>query len=106
MILIDEDVPESKRLSLLRWKPVQIGRDIWDKGVDDEQIAVRLRTMRLVTFSSLDRDFLTKRHHFGHANCAIAFVDASKNRFPVLVDRFLRHPSFRTHASRMGGSSS
>ena len=72
------------------------------RATDDVHIAVRLRTIRHVTFFSGDRDFFTKRLEFGHSSLAIVFVDATASRFPELVDRFLRHRSSKTHASRMG----
>ena len=102
MILLDENIPKSQRLSLLRWKPLQIGFDYLDKSVKDDQIATRLRATRRVTFFTLDRDFFSKRRRYGHANTGIVFVDAPDDRFSAIVDRFLRHHSFRTHTSRMG----
>ena len=102
MIILDENVPESQRVALARWKPLKIGYDLWTKGTQDEQIAVRLRHERNVTLFTLDRDFYNERRQYAHANCAIVFVDAPLDRFAAIVDRFLRHPSFRTHASRKG----
>ena len=102
MILTDENIPEVERLALHGWKPFQIGYDFWNKGVLDDQIAVRLQMVRQVTFFTRDLGFFTDRRQLGHPSIAIVVVDAPDKRFAVLVDRFLRHGSFRTHASRMG----
>lgn len=55
-----------------------------------------------MTFFTLDRGFCAKRRAYAHQNFAAVFVDAPVERFPELVDRFLRHPAFRSHATRMG----
>ncbi|HEY3739539.1 MAG TPA: hypothetical protein VGL53_06830 [Bryobacteraceae bacterium] len=87
---------------MARWKPLKIGVDYLEKSTQDDQLALHLRGARRITFFSLDRDFFIKRWTYGHANCSIVFVDAAPKRFAAIVDRFLRHPSFRTHADRMG----
>ena len=101
MILIDENIPEIERLTLLRCKPFRIGYDFWHKGVLDDQIAVRLRAVRQVTFFARDQGFFKDRRRFGRHRIAIVLIDASDDCFARLVDRFLRHQSFRTHSSRV-----
>ena len=102
MILLDENIPEAQWIALEKWKPRQIGLDRWSKGTQDDHIAVKLRHERDVTFFTRDRDFWDKRREYGHSRCSIVFINAAVERFAAIVDRFLRHRSFRTHASRKG----
>jgi hypothetical protein len=60
--VLDENVFESQRTRLRRWRIhlSQIGRNIARKGMHDDEIVTLLRTLRRPTFVSRDRDFFDK----------------------------------------------
>jgi hypothetical protein len=67
VIVLDENVFESQRTRLRRWRirPIQIGRDLPRKGIGDDEIITLLQSLRRRTFVSRDRDFFqrpTPRH--------------------------------------------
>jgi hypothetical protein len=116
LILLDENIPDSQRLALLGWRPLQIGLDYAEKGIKDHQIVVKLREERNLTFFTEDGDFFRFRGQakgrgfardkdrggYGHPNYAIAVVETPLDQFAWTVKRFLRHPAFRAFARRKG----
>jgi hypothetical protein len=115
-MLLDENVPESQRLALGRWRPLKVGLDYAEKGLKDHEIVLKMRDERNLTFFTGDADFFRFRGKlsgkgfardkekggYGHPSYAIVVVETPLDRFASIADRFLKHSSFRTFASRKG----
>ena len=103
MNLLDENIFDPQRLQLLAWKihVRQIGVDIGQQGMDDrEEIIPLLHNLRRPTFFTRDEDF----YHpwLRHPGYCLVFLDVRPDDAAHYIRRFLRHPSFRTQAQRMG----
>jgi hypothetical protein len=103
MNLLDENIFEPQRLRLIAWKihVRQIGVDIGQRGMDDRQgIIPLLHTLRRPTFFTRDQDFY--RPWLRHPGYCLVFLEVNPDETAYYIRRFLRHPSFRTQAQRMG----
>jgi hypothetical protein len=106
--LLDEDVPvpiyhaARQRVSQL----VQVGDGWGQRGWTDDHVLQELRNSR-ATFHTLDADYFMP--HLGHPHTdlrhpsyCLVYYDLLPDALPEYLPRFLHHPSFRTHAQRMG----
>jgi hypothetical protein len=103
MNILDEDIGYSQRQWLEKWKIHfrQIGMEIGYSGMKDRnEIIPLLHSLRRPTFFSLDRGFYhpTLRHH----GYCLVHLDVWNDEAADYIRRFLRHPSFRTQAQRLG----
>jgi hypothetical protein len=102
MNILDENVPDSQRRLLGKWRIRirQIGVDIGRKGIKDHEIIPLLHQLDRPTFLTLDSDFFhpALRHR---AYCLIHF-DIEAELFAEYTRRILRHPRLNTRAKRMG----
>jgi hypothetical protein len=102
MIVLDEDIAESQRLLLRRWRirAVQIGVDVGAKGIKDDAVIVLLHQLHRPTFFSRDLGFY---HRSGvHASYCLVHLDVRQYEAAVFVRRLLRHSEFKTQRRRMG----
>jgi hypothetical protein len=102
VIVLDENVFESQRIQLSRWRIhlCQIGRDIARKGILDDAIIPLLRQLRRPTFVSRDRDFFDKQ--LCNDRFCLAFLDVRPIEVADYVRRFLRHSEFKKWSQRKG----
>lgn len=103
MILLDENIIEPQRRKLETWKihVRQIGVEIGLRGMNDrEEIIPLLHRLRRPTFFTRDQDF----YHpwLRHPEYCLVFINAESEVTADYIRSFLRHPSFRTQAQRMG----
>ncbi|MCI0525525.1 MAG: hypothetical protein L0Y75_09710 [Acidobacteria bacterium] len=67
---------------------------------DRNEIIPLLHTLRRSTFFTRDRDFyLPELRHSGYC---LVFLEVAPSQTAHYLRRFLRHPTFRTQAQRMG----
>jgi len=102
MNILDENILESQRQLLIRWRiPFrQIGYEIGQKGMDDEEILPLLLTLRQPTFFTMDGDFFKPR--LRHARYGLVHLDVDDVEAAFFIRRLLHHREFNTHARRMG----
>ena len=102
MIVLDENILDGQRRLLeAHRRPVrQIGHDLFEKGIQDEQIVVRLLGLRRASFFTRDAGFF--RRDLCHPRYCLVHVDCNQYETAEFIRRFLRHPSFDTLAKRMG----
>ncbi len=102
MILVDENLANEQRLFLggYGFHVRQVGYEWGQKGFSDEQILAVLRTLRRVTFLTLDLDFYKRENC--HPAYSIALAAVPRDYFHIFAKRFLRHPLFSTYARRQG----
>jgi hypothetical protein len=103
MNVLDENIVVSQRRLLTSWKIHfrRIGGEVGRLGMDDrEEIIPLLHHLRRPTFFTRDQDF----YHpwLRHPEYCLVFLEVSPEEAAHYIRRFLRHPSFRTQAQRMG----
>jgi hypothetical protein len=102
VIVLDENVFESQRALLRRWRIhlSQIGRDVGRKGMQDDQIIPLLRKLHRPSLVTRDRDF------FNRSLCSdgycLLYLDVQPLEVAVYVRRLLRQPEFKTWSRRRG----
>jgi len=67
---------------------------------DRNDIIPLLHTLRRPTFFTRDRDYY--QADLRHAGYCLVFLEVTFDEAAEYIRRFLRHPSFRTQAQRMG----
>jgi len=103
VIILDHNIPEGQVEQLQQWRirfrqvGYEIGRPEWD---DQQEILRYLHQAKRVTFFTRDLGFFTPR--FGHANYCLVAIASPVLETAFLIRRFLRHPDFKTRASRIG----
>ena len=102
MILLDENVNQSQLLLLRSWRVRArlIGQDFSRKGVQDEQIVPLLLELSRPTFFTRDLGFYDRK--LCHGRYCIVVLAVHRYEVAMFVRRFLKHPSFRTWAKRVG----
>ncbi len=102
MNILDENIIESQRQLLLSWRihVRQIGHEICDQGIKDENIITYLHQAKQATLFSRDLGFYNRK--FCHLNYCLVCLDVGKNETASFVRRFLQHSDFNTKAKRMG----
>jgi hypothetical protein len=102
MNLLDEQVRADQRLLLSRWRiPFrQIGRDIAESGIKDENIIPFLHRLKRPTLFTHDEGFFSRQ--LVHPAYSLVWLDTSDVEAALYIRRFLKHSSFSTTAKRMG----
>ncbi len=102
MNILDENILESQRQLLIKWRVRfrQIGYDTGRKGMDDDEIIPFLFTLRQPTLFTMDADFF--KSGLCHARYGLAYLDVNDLEAAAFIRRLLRHRQFDTHAKRMG----
>ncbi len=102
MTLLDENISDDQWTEMEKaGLPVhKAGRDWGRKGLSDEDILAELRSLRRVTFLTQDADFYRRENC--HPEYCIALLAVERRDVAQYARRFLKHPSFRTHAKRAG----
>ena len=102
MIVPDENILEAQRLVLAssRIAARQIGVDFGPKGLKDEEIIVRLRGRKDITFFTRDAGFYSAS--LRHPAYCLVVLSIAQNEVATFVRRFLKHPDSSTNAARMG----
>lgn len=102
MIVLDENVFESQRDQLRRWRIrlCQIGREVGRKGMQDDEIVPLLRKLRRPSLVSRDSDFFNPS--LRNDRICLLYLDVRPLEVAEYVRRFLRHPEFRTWSQRKG----
>jgi hypothetical protein len=100
--VLDENIPESQRLLLRNWRirVHQIGLDLGRKGLPDPEILPLLYQLHRPTFFTTDGDFYTR--DFCHARYCLVCLAVGRTELASFIRRFLRHPTYRTWATRRG----
>lgn len=102
MNILDENIPEGQR-ALLRSKRIalrQIGLDVGNKGMKDNEIISLLHQLERPTFFTLDGDFYDRR--LSHERYCLVHLDVEEEMAADYVRRVLRHRELNTKAKRMG----
>lgn len=102
MIILDENIFADQR-EQLRDRNVtvrQIGFDLEEIGLSDEEIVTVLQRLTRTTFFSRDADFFDRR--LCHSRYCIVWLDVKAAEAADYAWRFLRHPTFRSHKQRLG----
>lgn len=102
MIILDENILKSQRLLLTGWRihAHQIGFDIAQRGISDEDIIPLLLCCRRPTFFTRDEDFYDRL--LCHPRYCLVFLDVAKTEAAFFARRLLRQPDLKTQAKRMG----
>ena len=103
MNVLDENIVSHQR-QLLEDRGLhlrQIGFELGRAGMKDRnEVVPLLHTLRRPTFFTRDHDFY--RADLRHAGYCLVLLDVKSREAADFIRRFLRHPSFRTQAQRMG----
>ena len=102
MNILDENIINSQGLLLKSWRIRfrQIGVDIAQSGIQDENIIPFLRQLRRPTFFTRDAGFYNR--HLCHRGYCLVHLAVEKSEAAVFIRRFLRHSEFDTQAKRIG----
>ena len=103
MIILDHNITEDQADLLRKWKirfrkiGVEVGRPEWE---DRQEILRYLHQAKQATFFSRDFDFFNAE--LCHSNYALVTIAAPNKETASFIRRFLRHPKFKTKATRCG----
>ena len=102
MHLIDENINEDQREALIarRVRVRQIGFEVGDVGMGDDDIISLLHRLPRSTFFTRDRDFYEQR--LCHRHYCLVDLAVGRNEVTEYVVRLLRHRDFSTLARRVG----
>jgi len=102
MNLLDENIIASQRELLRSWRVSirQIGFDLVQKGLKDEEIISLLHTHRRSTFFTRALGFYNRS--LCHARYCLACLAVSKDEVAVYIRRLLRHVDFKSQPQRLG----
>lgn len=103
MYILDENISltEKGRLLARGVHARQIGVEVGRLGMKDiAEIIPLLHTLRQPTLFTRDKDFY--KAGLRHANYCLVLLDVDFDEVAEYARRFLRHPSFRNRAQRMG----
>ncbi len=103
MNVLDENIILPQRQQLEDWgiRLRQIGFELGRAGMKDrDEVIPLLHTLRRPTFFTRDHDFYEA--DLRHSEYCIVLLDVRSREAAACIRRFLRHPSFRTQAQRMG----
>ena len=104
MLVIDENISEIEvwRLRECGLAVRQIGPDVANQSIGDDDILPVLHRLKQPTFFTRDGDFWNLR--LWHAGYCLVFLDVPEHEGEVAaaIRRFLKHPAFNTHAKRAG----
>jgi hypothetical protein len=100
--ILDENILESQRQLLRSWRiPIrQIGVDLAEKGMADEQALPLLLTLPSATFFT--RDLCFANSDFCHAARCLVVLAVGQYEVAHFVRRVLRHPLLDSKQKRMG----
>jgi len=100
--VLDENILESQRQSLLGWRiPVrQIGHELGRKGMQDEEIIPFLLTVRRPTLFTRDLGFYSR--HLCHARYCLVVLAVGQYEVAHFVRRALHQPDLNSQSKRMG----
>jgi hypothetical protein len=100
--VLDENLfPEHAEL-LASWHihSRQIGRELGRRGMLDDEIIALLHGLQRPTLFTLDSDFY--RPGLRHDGYCLVWAEVAVAELPLIIRRFLRHPTFNTEAKRLG----
>jgi hypothetical protein len=103
MIVLDENIAEDQCDLLRKWRIRfrQIGQDIGQKGMQDEEdILPLLHQLDRPTFFTRDLGFFARR--LCHDGYALVCLAVGQNVTSQFVRRFLQHPLFDSKSKRLG----
>ena len=102
MIVLDENIPASQCERLKRWRTTfrQIGGELGQNGMDDDQIVPLLLRLDRPTFFKLDEDFYNRR--LCYERYCLVHLAVSETQVADYVRRILRHAQLNTKAKRAG----
>jgi hypothetical protein len=102
MNVLDENMVDSQR-QLLRDRGIafrQIGVEVGQSGMSDQQVLALLHRLSRPTFFTRDVDFY--RREFCHNRYCLVYVDADDDEVAEYVAATRRHPDLKTWAQRQG----
>jgi len=102
MNLLDENIrhDQDERLRQWRVKFRRITESIARPGIQDPDIIPLLHRLKRPTLFTHDQDFF--KPSLAHRAYCLVWLDLYDGDGAVFIRRFLRHPTFRTQAQRMG----
>ena len=102
MNLLDENIPLDQRDILRAWRIRcrVVGQDIARLSIADDNILLLLHRLKQPTVFTRDQDFFQRE--LCHPGYGLVWLDAAPEEAALFIRRVLRHPRFRTKASRMG----
>jgi hypothetical protein len=103
MNVLDEniDAPQREQLQSNQIHFRRVGGEIGRLGMKDrDQIIPLLHALRRPTFFTRDHGFYHPR--LRHSGYCLVYLDVLADEAAEYIRRLLRHPAFRTQASRMG----
>ena len=102
MNILDENIIASQRQLLRSWRihVRQIGHDIAQPGISDEQIIPFLLQRRRPTFFTRDLGFFARQ--LCHRRYSLVCLAIERHEVATFVRRVLHHDALDTQAKRMG----
>ncbi len=102
MNILDENIPEDQRQLLRSWRvrTRQIGHEVGRAGMQDAEIIPLLHRLKSSTFFTRDLGFY--RRTVCHPHYCIVCLAMGPYEAASFIRRILRHPQFKTQASRSG----
>ena len=102
MNILDENIIASQRQLLRSWRirVRQIGYDMAQKGISDEQIIPFLLQRRRPTFFTRDLGFFER--YLCHRRYSLVCLAIEKQEVATFIRRVLNHEELDTEAKRMG----
>jgi hypothetical protein len=102
MNILDENILADQRLLLSGWRVPfrQIGYEIGNQGMEDEEIIPLLLALSRPTLFPMDRDFYDPA--LRHRKYSLVYLPVKQSEAALFIRRVLRHRELRTKASRMG----
>ena len=102
MNILDENISRNQKYNLHKWRIRfrQIGYEISNKGIKDEEIIPFLHKLGTVTFFTRDLRFYQSQ--LCHSQYCLVILAVGDVEIASFIHRFLKHPEFNTKAKRMG----
>jgi len=100
--ILDENIIKSQRQLLKSWRipTYQIGDEVGQKGMKDDEIIPLMHQLRRPTFFTRDLGFYERR--LGNKHYCLVCMAVKKHESAFFVRRFLSHYEFDTKSKRMG----
>src|SRR5262245_42999535 len=104
MLIVDENISEIETWRLREWgiRVRQVGVEIAQASIIDENIPPILLRLKHPTFFTRDEDFWKQR--LAHKGYCLVFLDVREHEGTIAagIRRFLHHHTFNTHRKRSG----
>jgi len=100
--IFDENIPDTQRQLIKSWRIriYQMGNDVGQKGIKDQEFLYFLLTKHKPVFFTRDLGFY--KHHLCHPHYCLVCLAVTRDETAIFIRRLFNHPEFETFTKQMG----